>query len=187
MYYIYHVEGIKIGCTDNVEQRIKAQGYEKYEILEEHTDIYVASDRELALQKEYGYRIDPKPYYKMIEWVELPKRLTAIKNSKLIKEAGKNALIIGKTKENQSKNGKKGGKIAGKILYKQSKGLFAMSEEDKFKARSKAGKVAGKIAVESGHLERVRSIIRTCPHCNIKMKGQNYFRYHGDRCKAKPQ
>lgn len=26
-------------------------------------------------------------------------------------------------------------------------------------------------------------IIHVCPHCNTSMKGVNYFRYHGDRCK----
>jgi hypothetical protein len=66
MYSIYHIPGIKIGCTDNVDRRLEQQGYSNCEILEEHTDIYVASDREIALQKQYGYRVDSIPYYESV-------------------------------------------------------------------------------------------------------------------------
>ena len=55
MYSIYHIPGIKIGCSKRVEQRVKEQGYNKYELLEVHSDIDTASLREKELQKEYGY------------------------------------------------------------------------------------------------------------------------------------
>lgn len=58
MYYIYHIPGIKIGCTNNIERRMKEQECSEYTILETHTDINIASEREILLQKEYGYRID---------------------------------------------------------------------------------------------------------------------------------
>lgn len=58
MYYIYHIKGIKIGCTNNINRRMKQQGYTEFEILETHTDINIASERERYLQKEYGYKID---------------------------------------------------------------------------------------------------------------------------------
>lgn len=54
-YYIYHIPGVKIGCTVEPERRVKRnQQYDYYEILEEHTCIDTASKRELELQKEYG-------------------------------------------------------------------------------------------------------------------------------------
>jgi hypothetical protein len=67
MYYIYHIEGIKIGCTKNPHIRPKKQGYSNPIILEEHNDIYIASDREIQLQKEYGYKVDTTPYWKTIK------------------------------------------------------------------------------------------------------------------------
>jgi transcriptional regulator with PAS, ATPase and Fis domain len=67
MYYIYHIPGVKIGCTDNVERRIQQQGFIDYQILEEHIDIFRASNRELALQKEYGYNVDNIPYFKSVK------------------------------------------------------------------------------------------------------------------------
>jgi len=67
MYYIYHIPGIKIGCTFQLEKRMANQGFTEWEILEEHIDIYVASDRERELQKEYGYRVDIIPYWKSLE------------------------------------------------------------------------------------------------------------------------
>ena len=58
MYYIYHIPGVKIGCTNNIERRMKEQGFKEYQILEQHKDVDIASQREKILQKEYGYKID---------------------------------------------------------------------------------------------------------------------------------
>jgi hypothetical protein len=62
-YYIYHIKGVKIGCTEQLDYRINKQGFSDYEILETHTDIYKASNRERELQKEYGYPVDKVPYF----------------------------------------------------------------------------------------------------------------------------
>jgi hypothetical protein len=72
MYYIYHIPNFKwkngrigkIGCTENIKQRIREQKYSEYEILETHTDIQIVSDREIELQKQYGYPVDTIPYWK---------------------------------------------------------------------------------------------------------------------------
>ena len=58
MYYIYHIPGIKIGCTTNINARMSDQGFTNWEILEEYNDGWLAGDRELQLQKEYGYPVD---------------------------------------------------------------------------------------------------------------------------------
>jgi hypothetical protein len=71
MYYIYHIPNYtrksgkigKIGCTETPKERVEKQGYTNYEILETHTDIMVASNREIELQKQYGYTVDKIPYY----------------------------------------------------------------------------------------------------------------------------
>ena len=62
-YFIYHIPGVKIGCSMNPSKRVKDQGYEDFEILEVHTDIEVASDREIKLMKEYGYTRDSSQRY----------------------------------------------------------------------------------------------------------------------------
>ena len=64
-YVLYHIPGKKIGVTNDLYNRVeKQQGYEvgEYEILDSSTDIDYISKRELKLQKEYGYRVDMKPY-----------------------------------------------------------------------------------------------------------------------------
>jgi hypothetical protein len=63
MYYIYHIQGVKIGCSTQPTKRVQNQGYSNFEILEEHSDINVVSDRELELQKHYGYKVDTVPYH----------------------------------------------------------------------------------------------------------------------------
>ena len=66
-YYVYHVPGIKIGCTSDLNKRMKDQGFTNWEILENHTDIYIASEREIELQKQYGYKIDSCLYWQSIK------------------------------------------------------------------------------------------------------------------------
>jgi hypothetical protein len=62
MYYIYHIPGVKIGCTSNIKRRMKEQGFISYEILEKYSNAIIASKREIELQKEYGYKIDTLQY-----------------------------------------------------------------------------------------------------------------------------
>ena len=69
MYYIYHIPGVKIGCSINPKARVKKQGYSDYELLETHTDIKIASIREIELQKQYGYEIDKIAYHLTLEFV----------------------------------------------------------------------------------------------------------------------
>jgi hypothetical protein len=64
MYYIYHIPGVKVGCTKNLTTRMKRQGFSEYEILETHTDIDIASNREIELQNQYGYIEPSRTNYK---------------------------------------------------------------------------------------------------------------------------
>lgn len=65
-YYIYHIPGVKIGCTTELETRMRNQGFTEWEILwQEDGDWdfgWIAGDKELELQKEYGYRVDTIHY-----------------------------------------------------------------------------------------------------------------------------
>ena len=64
-YYIYHIPGKKIGVTCDLNNRVTVQqGYkpDEYEILESSTDVDYISDREIELQKEYGYKVDHRLY-----------------------------------------------------------------------------------------------------------------------------
>jgi len=65
MYYIYHIPGKKIGVTCDLNNRVTVQqGYEpdEYDILESSDDVDYISDREIELQKEYGYKVDHRLY-----------------------------------------------------------------------------------------------------------------------------
>jgi hypothetical protein len=73
MYYIYHIEGVKIGCSKNPKRRVKQQGYSEFEILGEYEDINMASERELELQKQYGYKVDFNTYSKSVQGYSVEK------------------------------------------------------------------------------------------------------------------
>jgi hypothetical protein len=161
-YYIYHIKGVKIGCSDEPELRVNKQGYTEYEILEEHDCIYKASHRERELQKEYGYLVDRVPYYySRNNW-----------GSKAGKLGGKSAKDSGQIYEmiaNRDKN----------YLIEQGTRLGKM-----------CGPENGKSAVESGNLAtaRIKAFetnfkLVTCPYCGKEGKKLNMSRWHGTNCK----
>ena len=64
-YYLYHIPGKKIGVTCNLNNRVTlTQGYnpDEYEVLDQSDDIDYISEKEIELQKSYGYRVDRKLY-----------------------------------------------------------------------------------------------------------------------------
>ena len=78
MYYIYHIDGVKVGCTKNPAKRIKSeQGYSKYEILDKTKDIDVASRLEFFWQDKLGYKRDKRSYKETINNFK-PKTITII-------------------------------------------------------------------------------------------------------------
>ena len=67
-YYLYHIPGVKVGVTTDLEERVhKQQGYYpgEYEIIETSEDIDFISKGEIIMQKCYGYKIDEVPYNKL--------------------------------------------------------------------------------------------------------------------------
>ena len=103
-YYIYHIPGVKIGCTNDLLKRMADQGFTDWEILEEHSDGWLAGDREIELQKEYGYRVDKVHY--MISLQNRPKWDNSTRRY-LTKEDCRRGGLKGKgrkrTKETKSK------------------------------------------------------------------------------------
>ena len=70
MYYLYHIPGKKIGVTCNLNKRVTiTQGYtpDEYEVLDQSDDINYISEKEIELQKSYGYRVDRKKYNELIK------------------------------------------------------------------------------------------------------------------------
>ena len=81
MYYIYHLPHYvwvdrhkgrigKIGVAKDIKVRFKRytkKDLSDWEVLEEHNCKFKVSNREMELQKEYGYPIDSIPYWRMLE------------------------------------------------------------------------------------------------------------------------
>jgi NTP pyrophosphatase (non-canonical NTP hydrolase) len=69
-YYLYHIPGKKIGVTCNLTNRVTlTQGYNpgEYEVLDQSNDINYISEKEIQLQKSYGYKIDHKKYNELVK------------------------------------------------------------------------------------------------------------------------
>ena len=156
-FYIYHIPAIKIGCSTNPKNRVKKQGYTEFEILEEHSDINIASEREIELQKQFGYSVDNTLYKQSYDWCRSGKPTTHAMleaQKKWVKENPD------KVKEIARLGGLKQGPIQGK----------KNAESGMFSALGKK-------------MSEFNNRIRTCPHCGITTRGVGYERWHGDKCK----
>ena len=98
-----------------LKTRMKVQSFTDWEILEEHTDIFEASNREIQLQKDYSLPVDKIPYWKTLEngelggWSQNAWDACSIANTGRIPEHINNI-------EHQSKAGKKGGLAISTII-----------------------------------------------------------------------
>jgi len=64
MYTVYEIPGVKVGVTTNFAKRQKRQkDLGEMIVLEDHIDIYKASERERELQADKGYKVDKNPYW----------------------------------------------------------------------------------------------------------------------------
>ena len=74
MYYLYHIPGKKIGVTRDLNTRVTLiQGYNpsEYEVLDQSDDIDYISDKEIELQKSYGYKVDRKKYKNLFKKMKI--------------------------------------------------------------------------------------------------------------------
>jgi hypothetical protein len=172
IYYIYHIPTFlhkdgrigKIGCTEeeDAKVRVEKQGYTEYEILETHTDIMIASDREMELQKEYGYPVDKVPYYLTRQ----------IPTEEGCKKGGKSAIKIRKNNKEKWKNSLLNFQIAG-----------GKTNGPKLAQRNVE---SGWISNLGKKMSEINNRLQTCPYCGIEAKGIGFHRWHGENCKHKP-
>ena len=132
MYYIYHIPEVKIGCSMYPKRRVKKQGYTQFEILEQHIDKNIASNREIQLQIEYGYAVD-RIKYNQVDY------------STMGHKGGAKNVELGHTKKLQ----KIGSKIASSLPR----------SEDQIKAFEKAREIGAPIAWNLPRSEKQKAAI----------------------------
>jgi len=127
-YFIYHIPGVKIGCTTDLEKRMNDQGFTEWDILWQQRGNYefgwVAGDKEKELQELYGLPID-KNHYMIARNARLKGTLKAVETNR---ERGHMQIIS--TFESRSRGGKKS--------------IANLSEEEKLRRASNGGKKGGK-------------------------------------------
>lgn len=157
-YTVYHIPGIKIGCTTDLEKRISDQGFSNYEILWQEKGNYehgwIAGDIEKQLQKEYGLPID-KNHYQIAREARMAGTLKSVQTN-----LARGHMELISTFESRSRGGKIAGKIAGK---------FNLTT----KGRSNGGKLGGlKPVTENSNVNQKWK----CPDGHIT-NGINYKRW----------
>jgi len=67
MYYIYHIKGVKVGCTNDLKRRVEQiQGYKEYDVLASTDNLSHASKLEIHFQKIYNYKQDKNSYLQLM-------------------------------------------------------------------------------------------------------------------------
>ncbi len=93
MYYIYHIEGKKVGCTNNPFKRVtQQQGYYDYKILAKTNCIDKASTLELEWQAKLGYKKDIKTYKETINNFKTKKMIHVTNQTITFKKTFNNKL-----------------------------------------------------------------------------------------------
>jgi len=161
-YYLYHIPGVKVGCTTRPHERIvEEQGFDTYEILETYTDISVASAREIQLQEQMGYGRDNNATYENSYNARVSGGYRGGKTNKdsgWISELGYNQGRANVESGHLQNIASQGGKISGSKLSKDH--------------MSKLGKIGGNKQV-------------ICPHCGKQGLARPMHRWHFDKCKHK--
>lgn len=209
-YVIYHIFGVKVGCTVDYPKRCYAQGFKDGEFgiveeLDESVGEQFAWERECSYQIAFGYKIDNLSY------------INSNKGRRICVEQGKNSF---QNKEYVRELGKIGGKksIASQLergVHNSQTGknpLFNLSKKQRQEAQKKsiaiqlangthvggtrfqlqtsaqhaeAGRIGGKISAKGPNHFSKR--IATCPHCGFTGKCPSIFSRHFDKCKMKPR
>lgn len=160
-YYIYLIEGVKIGATSDFEKRMSDQGFTEWEILwqaEGDWDFgWVVGEKEQELQKLYKYPVD-KSNYQI-------------------------------SREHRRKMGMSGGHVTSRIRKNGAFQQSEVQRELAKRPRSSYGpghvfsnEERSKAHVHANSLRNKRII---CQHCNKQQTTANYARWHGDKCKNK--
>jgi NTP pyrophosphatase (non-canonical NTP hydrolase) len=93
MYYIYHIEGKKVGCTSNPFKRIiQQQGYSDYKILAKTNCIAEASGLEREWQIKLGYKKDIITYKETINNFKTKKMIHVTEHTITFKKTFNNKL-----------------------------------------------------------------------------------------------
>jgi hypothetical protein len=179
MYYIYHIKDFKwkdgsigkIGCTEKPKERVKRQKYIDYDILETHTDIMIASQREIELQKQYGYKVDKVPYWKS---KKAPTKEGRVKSGRKAVESGQLAKIQSLGGKIQGKTNAESGhwvRIIKLSAEKRKKPVLQFTKEGQFL------KEWDSIANASRELKINRGNIISCCKGNRKSAGGYVWKY----------
>lgn len=178
MFYVYHIKGKKWGCTDDLESRLKQQGFTIQDCANVITvgNRKKASDMERELQIEYGYPVDNVPYDVM---------QSSMKNPVVVAKALKKLREVMSSKEMKQKLSNIRSNVPKSELWKatasknrKGKVIGPHSEERKQNISK------GCIGRVSGNKGKVRnSTYVKCIHCSKEITIQNISR-HQNSCKA---
>jgi len=154
-FTIYHVPGDKIGLTEQpIKKRIKQQGLTEWEVMETHTDGWLAGDREIELQKQYGYKVEEVHY--MIRVKKFNDSRTP-ETYRKISESRKGMIFTKEHRKNISIAGIGNSNAKGSIRTLENREKIAEAIRNKPK--------------------------RTCPNCGLHSNAANMNIYHFDNCK----
>jgi hypothetical protein len=184
-HIIYHLPGIKVGCTQSLGDRKRY--YPRHQIrmlkvleeLHEHSDQQ-AGDREWEWADHFGYKRGPH-YTKTLEATRAPGSWAMMTPEKRIKVGKASGSLGGKARANKltpqqlSEIARKGGQ--GRAARGLPSHLKLLTKEQHIES----GRMGGSKGGPKGGFTSSR-LRDTCPHCGLEGQRANLYRWHFDRC-----
>ncbi len=174
-FTVYHIPGIKVGCTTNIKARMKSNEkkytFKEFYILGSFDDIQIASDMEIYYHSKAGYKFSGfSPYTQVYAACKkgrnnggtMSGRTHSSKTKKLQSDV---QLTLNETKETCPNCGFIGAGGSMKRWHFDNCG-----REDRH-------------AVDAKHPWIDKPVIK-CPHCEVTSKNEGAMnRWHFDNCK----
>lgn len=209
MHVIYHIVGRKVGCSQNIERRMKT--YEEkegerpiYEVLEELNGVsnQEAGDREWWWADKFGYKRGV--HYAVIRTaaIERSRRGTELSTPEQKTLAGKNGgrrraeILSGeRISEIAREAGKRSietrtpeyrsatGRHAGLVTLERGTGIHGLSSDQRREYGRLGGRTGGAARLRrSGAYKMGR-----CSHCGYESTVLSLGRWHNDNCPRRPR
>lgn len=115
MFYLYHIKGVKWGCTKRLEQRLKKQGYS----ISDLDRLIIVSNVDKAAEMEKELNLEYRYNNQLTDYRQITKASEKIRNSNHPSILGKTfgKYNLKSTKESCAKGGKMIGNIVGNRIH----------------------------------------------------------------------